>query len=448
MEKEKQKQGIGIKDKVGYFLGDFGCNLVFTLIANYMLLYYTQLIGISLIDYSIITVITKIWDIVTTPYWGIIIDRLIRKKGTYKVIIRRAIIPLMITTFAVFLPLDIIYIFKIMYVILVYFAWSIFYSLINVSYGTMLHVITDISEERATLSTARSLGSYSAMLLTQVTLPIFVYKIQDGKSVFQGTIMPGVSLAICLISGCSIYLLTRLVTERICVTYKKENKSKNGYWKTLQVYLRDRDLLSISLATIFQSLFLVSTSSISMLVFQLYFGDGRWISIYSLLAIISKFVIVPFIPGIVKRYGLRKAVSYPILFSIVLYLAMGQVPQSLPLLWVFLSFLTNVFFGIYNNTLWALLSDGIESAEKKTDQMVAGTIYSIYATIRKVGQSVGQSGILLITALLIPGVELSNPSSWNIDQAIVLKEICTYMPIAGCVLMFFAFNFVNTRNKT
>ena len=38
----KQLRPVGMKDYIGYAMGDFGCNMCFALITNYMMLFYTQ----------------------------------------------------------------------------------------------------------------------------------------------------------------------------------------------------------------------------------------------------------------------------------------------------------------------------------------------------------------------------------------------------------------------
>lgn len=70
------KRPFGFRDILGYFMGDFGCNMSFTLISSYMFIFYTQYIGISLAHYSIIILITKIFDGINDPIIGAIVDRM------------------------------------------------------------------------------------------------------------------------------------------------------------------------------------------------------------------------------------------------------------------------------------------------------------------------------------------------------------------------------------
>ena len=76
------KRPFGFRDILGYFMGVFGCNMSFTLISSYMFIFYTQYIGISLAHYSIIILITKIFDGINDPIIGAIVDRMgADKKG-------------------------------------------------------------------------------------------------------------------------------------------------------------------------------------------------------------------------------------------------------------------------------------------------------------------------------------------------------------------------------
>ena len=46
MENQSKDKPFGIRDKFGYMLGDFGCNMSFVFINNFMLLYYVTCLGI------------------------------------------------------------------------------------------------------------------------------------------------------------------------------------------------------------------------------------------------------------------------------------------------------------------------------------------------------------------------------------------------------------------
>lgn len=53
---DNELRPFGIKDKVAYMMGDVGCNLSFAL-NSYLLLFYTQYIGLSLATWGTIILI-------------------------------------------------------------------------------------------------------------------------------------------------------------------------------------------------------------------------------------------------------------------------------------------------------------------------------------------------------------------------------------------------------
>lgn len=58
---------FGMRDKIGYALGDFGCQMSFALITAYLADFYTQYIGLTEATWAIIIIFLKIWDAVNDP---------------------------------------------------------------------------------------------------------------------------------------------------------------------------------------------------------------------------------------------------------------------------------------------------------------------------------------------------------------------------------------------
>ena len=52
---------FGMRDKLGYAMGDMGCGFSFQLLATYMQLFYCQTIGIKVEHYAAIIFISKFY---------------------------------------------------------------------------------------------------------------------------------------------------------------------------------------------------------------------------------------------------------------------------------------------------------------------------------------------------------------------------------------------------
>ncbi|MGL6107864.1 MFS transporter [Romboutsia sp.] len=68
-----------MQDKVGYMLGDLGNDLFFGLVSLYLMLFYTDVLGITTGAVGTMLVVARMWDAINDFMMGTFIDR--RKVG-------------------------------------------------------------------------------------------------------------------------------------------------------------------------------------------------------------------------------------------------------------------------------------------------------------------------------------------------------------------------------
>lgn len=143
---------FGLQDKIGYALGDLGCNLCFQLVASYMFLFYTQCIGLSTSDWAWIIIISKVWDAVNDIIIGRLVDSFqIGKKSKFKPWITIGAVGLVAFTIMIFVPIFQWSKFgKIAWCLASYCLWSVSYSFRNYSIGFGI----DLEQELAAWDTA------------------------------------------------------------------------------------------------------------------------------------------------------------------------------------------------------------------------------------------------------------------------------------------------------
>ena len=174
---EKGYPKFGIRDKLAYAAGDAGCNLSFGLkstVQTFWLVFMMMETGL----FSILLLLVQAWDAINDPLIGTLIDSDKRKykMGKYKTYILIGALGLVIGGAAVFMPFpnahDIV---KAVLFILGYVIWDAAYTMANVPYGTMLNLVTEDNEERASLSVFRSIGGAVGNLLPGIILPLLIW---------------------------------------------------------------------------------------------------------------------------------------------------------------------------------------------------------------------------------------------------------------------------------
>ena len=174
---EKGYPKFGIRDKLAYAAGDAGCNMSFSLkntVQTFWLVFMMMETGL----FSILLLLVQAWDAINDPLIGTLIDNDQRKykRGKYKTYILIGAIGLLVGGAAVFLPFpNATTVVKAMLFVVGYIIWDAAYTFANVPYGTMLNLVTDDNEQRASLSVFRSIGGMIGNIVPMVLLPMLIW---------------------------------------------------------------------------------------------------------------------------------------------------------------------------------------------------------------------------------------------------------------------------------
>ncbi|MFR1028029.1 MAG: MFS transporter [Clostridium sp.] len=158
---DKQIRPFGMRDKIGYMFGDFGNDFTFILSSAFMLKFYTDVMGWCRCGGNVNDGCSFL-DAFTDITMGQIVDRSKPgKDGKFRPWIRRMCGPVAISSFLIYqsafagMP----YWFKVGWMVVTYILWgSIFYTAVNIPYGSMASAISAEAKDRAQLSTWRTVG--------------------------------------------------------------------------------------------------------------------------------------------------------------------------------------------------------------------------------------------------------------------------------------------------
>lgn len=153
---DKQVRPFGMRDKIGYMFGDFGNDFTFILSSAFMLKFYTDVMGIGAGVVGMLMMAARFLDAFTDITMGQIVDRSKPgKDGKFHPWIRRMCGPVAISSFLIYqsafagMP----YWFKVCWMVVTYILWgSIFYTAVNIPYGSMASAISAEAKDRAQLS--------------------------------------------------------------------------------------------------------------------------------------------------------------------------------------------------------------------------------------------------------------------------------------------------------
>lgn len=404
MEVQRELENIrpfGMKDKLGYMFGNFGNDFTFLLSSSFLLKFYTDVMGVDGLIVGIVMMVARFVDAFTDVAMGRICDRgRLTPVGKFKPWIRRMCAPVAIASFLIYqsslanLPMA----FKIAYLFVTYILWgSIFYTAINIPYGSMASAISPEPGDRQSLSTFRSIGSVLAGLFVGAGVPLVAYDTIDGNTVLNGgrfTIIAGVFSLLAV--GCYLLCYT-LTTERVKTVVDAKARQNNSIRTMFLNALKNRALISIIAASILMLLAQLTMQSMCNYVFPNYYGSPAAQTASTLLMTGGMLVAAAVAKPLSGKFGKAEiSVAACILATVISIALFFLRPANV---WVYVAFQTVEWFGlgIFTMVSWALITDVIDYSELKNGIREDGTVYALYSFARKLGQaaSAGLSGGLL-----------------------------------------------------
>lgn len=409
---EKKIRPFGMRDKIGYMFGDFGNDFTFILSSSFMLKFYTDVMGIGAAVVGMLMMAARFIDAITDVTMGQIVDRSKpTEDGKFRPWIRRICGPVAISSFLIYqsglagMP----YWFKVGWMIVTYILWgSIFYTAVNIPYGSMASAISPNAGDRAQLSTWRTIGATLAGLFIGVGTPLVAYVTVNGQTVLSGPRMTMIAGVFSLLSILCYVLCLRLTTERVDVPANTEKLHLGNLMKSL---FTNRALLGIIAAAILLLLALLGMQGMSAYVFPEVYNSAKAQSVSSLFSSLAILVVcAPLAAKLADRFGKKELSAVTCLFGAGVFLICLFVYPKNPWLYVLFFVLAYIGLGFFNTVIWAMITDVIDDAEVKNGVREDGAIYSMYSFARKLGQafSSGLVGAILATIGYNAGI-LHNP---------------------------------------
>lgn len=437
MEAKGTQRPFGIRDKVGYLFGDLGNDFTFILSSGFLLKFYTDVIGVDAFIIGIVMMGARFLDAFTDVTMGRICDsRKSSAEGKFRPWIKWMSIPCALSSFLVYQSgvASWPYGARVAWLTVTYLLWgSIFYTSVNIPYGSMASAITADPGERQSLSTYRTMGSTIAGAIIGAGIPLLAYDKVEGSDtvVMRGgrfTLIAGVLSALAVVSYLICY---RLVSER--VSKEAAPREKHGIKEVIGSAIRNRALLSIIAASIIMLLSQMTVQQMANYIFPDYYGSAEAQSVSTVVMLLGMILSAALARPLAVKYGKAEVSAVASILSGAVNLLLFFVrPESV---WVYVgfSFASWLGLGIFAMVSWALITDVIDYSEKKNGVREDATIYSLYSFSRKLGQgaAAGISGALL-TLIGYDGA-VGGALSESVREGIF--NISTLVPAIGFIIL-------------
>ena len=386
------KNGLTKKHWFGYMFGDWGGCMTFALMASIFSMYCTNVLGINATVMGILTIVWTIWDAINDPIMGALMDKAFakhqHKNGKFRPWLLRATPLLAVSAIAMWtvptfmdgIPLLVaLFSFKILY--------EASYTMFNIPMGSLLSAMSTNDSERASLSSARGVGSMFGNMLPGMVGPVIIGMFGENKS--TGYMITGVA---CAVVGFVICLLHYALTEERVVVSEETKADDIKISDIFEVVKRNRPFIALCIHGVCICTMQYLAENISMYMYSAVYNDVTYKTIASALSapfMMGSMIAVPFM---CKKLGLEKVIRISLLIGGAICAAlfgMHMVMEVPPLVHGVILGVGSGMAMVSIQMQWGLVGEAIDYNEYITGKRTEGSIYGTFNLSRRIGQTVG-----------------------------------------------------------
>lgn len=437
---------IHLSEKIGYGLGDMSSSMFWKLFGAYLMIFYTDVFGISAAVVGTMFAITRVWDSFFDPIVGVMADRTTSRWGHFRPYLLYLALPFGLIGILTFLTPPFGETGKIVYAFITYALMMMVYSAINVPYASLLGVMSPDSADRNTLATYRMtfayIGSFLALLLFMPLVNAFSGN-ESQRAVYGwltapqfGWLMAVVVIAIvCILLFLGCFALTK---ERV-KSVKKEKTSLKAdirdllhnqpWWILLGAGVASLIFNSIrDGATVYYFKYYVDETSVGSITFLglPFVLSGLYLAVGQAANILGVILAAPISNRIGKRHTFMGAMAIAALLSIGFFWLNKDQLFLIFLLQTFISICAGSIFPL----LWSMYADCADYSELKTGNRATGLIFSSSSMSQKFGWAFGTAITGWMLALF--GFQANAVQSSETIQGI--KMFLSILPAIGALL--------------
>ena len=436
------KTGLTTKHWFGYMFGDWGGCMTFALMGSLFTMYCTNALGIDPTLLGTLVIIWTIWDAINDPMMGALMDKAFARKqdkrGKFRPWLLRATPLVAVTAIALWsvptffdgIPLVVmLFSLKILY--------EASYTMFNIPMGSLLSAMSTNDSERASLSSARGVGSMIGNMIPGLAGPVIVGMFGDRESI--GYTIAGVS---CAIIGFIVCFLHYYFTEERTSVGEETKADDIKFSDILEVVKKNRPFVALCIHGVCICLMQYAAQTLGMYMYSAVYHDVTYQSIASALSspfMIGSMILVPFI---CKKLGLEKLIRYALLIGGAicgLLFVLHMVTDVPPLVHGVVLGLGSGFAMVSIQMQWGLVGEAIDYNEYITGKRTEGSIYGTFNLSRRLGQTIGQGFALYGLAWI--GYE-GTAAVQSAGTIMGLKVLCVLVPAVFILGSWAAFKFV------
>ena len=430
------------KHRIGYALGDFGGCMTFSLMSAFMTRYY---VNVALMDTAIIAVMTLIWkifDALSNPVIGVMLDKSFAKRQGKRDKFRPWILKVSpLTGLAAILvftaPGWVDGMARLVVAFSTYLMYEMFYAMQHIALGGLISAMATNDAERSELSSARGIGGSLGIVIPQMLFPAIISVFERSPSLGYG-----MGVTVCAIIGYICCLGCYFFTEERNGSQQSVGAAPIKVTDILEVFRVNRAFLALCLHGLLSGILMSVGGALGTYMYADVLGSLALMSVASMVSMPVSMVCMSVVPKISRKIGSQEVLRGSLLIGCGLYVGLFLLHIFTNInVWVHIGInaIASGIANLSNMMQWGMLSESIEYNEYLTGKRTEGSINGTFNMLRRLGQGLGASfGVAMLGMIGYDAAAAVQTSATILG----IKVLCLLFPALCAVGSWIVFRFV------
>lgn len=420
------------KEKASYGVGAVSKDLVYSLVAGFLMYYYNTVLGISATIVGVLFMAARVFDAFNDPIMGVVIDKTRSPIGKFRPWLLVGTATNAVVLYFMFsIPAHLSGNQLLLYASMAYLLWGITYTMMDIPYWSMIPSLTAPGKDRENLSViARSAAGFGFALpvaLTMVLVPLL-----GGGDERLGFSRFSLIIAVIFVIGIVIMCLN--VKEKVPAT-EKSPRVKDLFKALIQ---NDQALVVVVAIVMFNSS-LYLTNQLALYFFRFDMGNAALFGIFGTVGGGAQIIAMLFIPLLRKKLSSKALFVGGIsttIFGYALLFIMGTVNITNMVFLSIAAVIIFVGFGIATVLTTVFLANTVDYGEWKNGQRTESVVFSLQTFVVKLASAFS----VLIAGVGLDVIKLDvNAVVQTASTLLGLRFLMVVVPMVGLAISILFF---------
>jgi len=401
-----------LRNRVTFGLGTIGRDMVYAIVSMFLLFYLTDVINLptSMMWWIAgIILVARIFDALTDPLMGFIIDNTDTRWGKFKPWLVVGVITSPIFTILLFTDFGLHGSAYIITFAIFYFMWGISYTTHDISYWSMLPALSVNQKEREKIgSLARICANVGLFFVVVGIEPLTRLLGGSTGSIQNGYLVFAILISVFMAMGLCVTIFG--VKQTGIVIHKKQSTPIR---ELFGIIVKNDQLFFTAIALVLFMIGYITTTSFGLYYFKYAYGNQGMFPVFSAILGVSQLTGLAVFPLLSKRFNRKTLFTGAVISMVIGYIVFFFAPVTTM---VFIGIAgVLIFFGqaFVQLLMTMFIADSVDYGHWKLGKRNDSITFSLQPLIYKLGGAIG-SGVVSVI-IIVSGIINIDPNITDIE---------------------------------